>query len=663
MSSPTRNVDDFLIREIVLTHDPGDQQQLDPDLLLNLVEAIFSRMTENPIDFDQDTLFDYDLSASKEPVCRTIYKVSNEMLACCVGGEDLHRSTLQILEMLGPFRWDAKMVVALASFVRSYGVFWLVLQLQSENALSLLLAVVRRIPSTVTFMRPRFKALNLLVGTILRLTRLLISYESWSTMHEMVDNQDREITRSRICLACYWICRSLLVCFSQIADLRNFSLESSDRAVVAAWGLYSLGNKLSCFCIDLGECIHRCQQQIERRLYEKLLCVFKEKGDDNQKALRAFFSWQDEFPFKDSSSKKIGILELKSKIVLLLITKPDLLPLDKAYFLVQQTTGAEDCVVLWIPVSSTNGWSSAAKTSFEFFSSRVPWLSVRRPWSLHPAVVSFFRQEWGFGDDPVLVVLNEDGLVSNTNAMDVVWIWGARAFPFTSEREKELWEQANWTVGLLVGGISPLLSQWIEQGRNLCIYGSDNIDWIRNFSKKIKKIRALGFDLEAVYVGCKNPGENVRNIMHTIDQEDLSSSITFSSVDFFWFRLETLKISIGQQGQAGRCDEIEARVGELLDSGSKDGWGVIGKGWSKDVVMLEQGVLEQGLEALQMWRGNETVTGLAGALRAALEGPGDGRGCRHDEVVEYEEGLAEKTKICGQCRVPMEKFVVYKCEA
>ncbi|KAG6398754.1 hypothetical protein SASPL_140223 [Salvia splendens] len=487
-SSPTRNVDDFLIREIVLTHDPDDQQQLDPDLLLTLVEAIFSCMTENPIDFDQDTFFDYDLSASEEPVCRTI------------------------------------------------------------------------------------------------------SVEA------------------------YWC---------------------SDRAVVAAWGLYSLGNKLSCLCNDLGECIDTCQQQIERRLYEKLLHVFKEKGD-NQKALHAFFSWQDEFPFKDYSSKKIGILELKSKIVLLLITKPDLLPLDKAYFLVQQTTGAEDCVVLWTPVLSTNG-----------------------PWSLHPAVVSFFKQEWGLGDDPVLVVLNEDGLVSNTNAMDMVWIWGPRAFPFTSEREKVLWEQANRTVGLLVDGISPLLSQWIEQGRNLCIYGSDNIDWIRNFSKKIKKIQALGFDLEAVYVRCKNPGENVRSIIHTIDQEDLSSSITLSSVDFFWFRLETLKRSIGQQGRAGRCDEIAARVGELLDSGSKDGWGVIGKGWSKDVVMLEQGVLEQGLEALQMWRGNETVTGLAGAL----EGPGDGRGCKHDEVVEYEEGLAEKTKICGSCRVPMEKFVVYKCEA
>lgn len=198
----------------------------------------------------------------------------------------------------------------------------------------------------------------------------------------------------------------------------------------------------------------------------------------------------------------------------------------------------------------------------------------------------------------------------------------------------------------------------IEQGRNLCIYGSDNIDWIRKFSKKIKKIRALGIDLEAVYVGCKNPGENVKSIIHTIDQEDLSSSITFSSVDFFWFRLETLKRSIGQQDRTSRCDEIVARVGELLDLGSKGGWGVIGRGWSTDVVMLGPEVLE----ALQTWRGNVEEMGFAGALLAAIEARVDGGICRQDEVVEYEEGLVEKAKICGSCRMPMEKFVVYKCE-
>lgn len=147
------------------------------------------------------------------------------MLVRCNGGENLHRNTLEILEMLGCYRWDAKMVVALASFMQSYGLFWLILQLKSGNGLASHLAIVKQIPSTITSLKPMFKALNLLVGTVLRLTRLLISYESLSVKHELVDDEDREITRSKIYLASYWTCRSLLVCSSQFADLRALSLE------------------------------------------------------------------------------------------------------------------------------------------------------------------------------------------------------------------------------------------------------------------------------------------------------------------------------------------------------------------------------------------------------------------------------------------------------
>lgn len=367
-----------------------------------------------------------------------------------------------------------------------------------------------------------------------------------------------------------------------------------------------------------------------------------------------------------------------------------MLPLDKAFFLVQQTRSSDSCVVLWVPISSLNEWGPAEKTSFEFFSDRVPWLSVRRPWSLNLSVVKFITQEWSFWEDPILVVVDEQGLVANTNAMDMVWIWGPKAFPFSSSRERELWEQADWTVDLMINGISPLLSEWVkiclnfslfkqcidsylvslfyvifkvEQGRNLCIYGSDNMDWIRKLNDKIKKIRSSGIHLEAAYVGCKNPGENVRGIIHTIDQEGLSSSMTFNGVDFFWFRLETLKRSVGQQDRTSRCDEIAARVRELLEMESRDGWAVIGRGSSRDAVRLDLEVLEQGLESLHSWRENVTEMGLGGALTAALEARVDGERCRDDEVVAYEEGLIEKTKICGSCKNPMEKFVCFKCDA
>ena len=43
----------------------------------------------------------------------------------------------------------------------------------------------------------------------------------------------------------------------------------------------------------------------------------------------------------------------------------------------------------------------------------------------------------------------------------------------------------------------------VEEGRNICIYGSENLDWIREFSAKMKEIKDAGAQLEMIYVGQK----------------------------------------------------------------------------------------------------------------------------------------------------------------
>lgn len=61
-----------------------------------------------------------------------------------------------------------------------------------------------------------------------------------------------------------------------------------------------------------------------------------------------------------------------------------------------------------------------------------------------------------------MVVLSTDGVVTNLNATDMVWLWGAKAFPFSASREKELWEQENRILQLLIHGIDPLLTNWVS---------------------------------------------------------------------------------------------------------------------------------------------------------------------------------------------------------
>lgn len=82
MASSTMNDDDFLMREIMLTHDPDDRCHLDSSLLLSLVEATLTCSGDKATVLDQELdITDIDLSASEaEPTSRVIYKISHEVV-------------------------------------------------------------------------------------------------------------------------------------------------------------------------------------------------------------------------------------------------------------------------------------------------------------------------------------------------------------------------------------------------------------------------------------------------------------------------------------------------------------------------------------------------------------------------------------------------------
>jgi hypothetical protein len=80
---------------------------------------------------------------------------------------------------------------------------------------------------------------------------------------------------------------------------------------------------------------------------------------------------------------------------------------------------------------------------------------------LYAAVVNYIKQEWDYKNVPLIVVLDSKGMVSKSNAMDMVFIWGATAYPFSTSKEKELWDEENWTLKLLLDEIDPLLTTWV----------------------------------------------------------------------------------------------------------------------------------------------------------------------------------------------------------
>nr|TKR66297.1 hypothetical protein D5086_0000313740 [Populus alba] len=112
---------------------------------------------------------------------------------------------------------------------------------------------------------------------------------------------------------------------------------------------------------------------------------FEEVHPDNQDVLGILLAAKDELPLKNSSTQdKLGVSEMKGKVVLLLVSKAELLPQEGLLLLLDRTYDhpyhkkLEGCYeIVWISISDT--WTDAERDIFDVLSNSLPWYSVRRP--------------------------------------------------------------------------------------------------------------------------------------------------------------------------------------------------------------------------------------------------------------------------------------------
>ncbi|PON42302.1 Sieve element occlusion [Parasponia andersonii] len=672
-------LEDILTKKLLLSHDP-DGRHLDSEQLLHALENImlYATLSEGrDLQLDANAekeVTDIEVVGFEEPLAHTINKISHEILCKCPAEGNLHERTMFLFDLLGNYRWDAKAVLVLAAFAKSYGEFWLLMQLYPRNPLALSVATLKQLPSDLSTFKRRFKALSLLMKTVVDLTKCVIKFECLPLSHVKLNKEAKSITELNIYSAVYWIIRSILTCSYQIRDLKATTpVQYSDSSTIATWELSSLVHRLKGICSHLRQQVEECSQQTESKLFQRLLNIFKEDHNENQEVLRMLFAFRDDFPLIDSSSKaKFGLTELKDKVVIFLISKPGLLTIEESLLLVQQTYDSPHNKILegsyeivWIPISESNSWTDAEKKSFRILSHSLPWYSVKQPWSLNSAAVTFIKQAWNYRDDPLMVVLDSRGNVSNLNAIDMVFIWGAKAYPFSDSMEKELWQEQNLTLQLLVDEIDPLLTKWVEEDRCICIYGSDSTDWILELNSKVKEIRNSGVQLEMVYVGTRNPSEHVKNNIISLLQERnprSQFSLSLTKMRFFWLRLESIIRSKLRVGYLVETDHVLREASSLVDM-NDDGksWVVMGKGSSNDIVRVEGSKFMECLNNFLGWEKDVGKLGFLGAFRIALE---RAEPCGHFKVIRYgeeEEEEAEKDmEVCEKCGLPVKKFVIYK---
>lgn len=154
---------------------------------------------------------------------------------------------------------------------------------------------------------------------------------------------------------------------------------------------------------------------------------------------------------------------LKRKNVLLLISGLDISH-DELFILEQSYTEskAHAYEIVWIPVIDRSvQWTEAMEVKLETLKASMPWYSVHHPSIIGNAVSKFLIDDWHYRGKPMLVVLDPQGKVLSPNAIHMMWIWQSQAFPFTSIREEDLWEQETWRLELLVSGIDQKILDWV----------------------------------------------------------------------------------------------------------------------------------------------------------------------------------------------------------
>ncbi|XP_052205367.1 protein SIEVE ELEMENT OCCLUSION B-like [Diospyros lotus] len=676
--------DSAMLNQIQTIHAP-DGREIDVKPLLHVIENIMNHSGPTAkvsqgqlVDAIEEKVFHDGLGEMLELVSHTINKISCEMSCKCLGGSDAHATTLAIFHLLASYTWEAKVVIALAAFAVNYGEFWLVAQLYLTNPLAKSVGLLKQLPEILErgdSLKPKFEAFTTLIQAMLDVTACIVEFNELPAQYIAPDTPALLTAKGHIPVAVYWTIRSIVACASQMMNLVGMGHEYI-ASTTEAWELSSLAHKLSNIHSHLQKQLALCYQHVDENrhieAYQTLVRLFETPHIDNTKILRALiYAREDQLPLIDGSTKRrVSIDVLRRKIVLLFISDLDLAQ-DEIFILQQMYTDARQnptrdesqYEVVWLPVvDRSTPWDSEKQTRFETLQAMMPWYSVFHPSQLDPAVVKYIKEAWHFNKKLLLVVLDPQGRVVNHNAIHMLLIWGSLAFPFTSLREEGLWKEETWRMDLLADSVHPSLFNWITEGKYICLYGGEDLEWIRRFTVSLKAVaKSANIPLEILYVGKSNRREKIQRINSIISAEQLSHIMPDVTLNwFFWVRLESMWHSKMQHSKSPDTDTIVQEIVKMLSfDGGDQGWAVISRS-SEEMAKANADVMLKSLARFDQWRGRAAEVGFVPALNENLQ---DLRSPHHCNrlILPSTAGKIPERVVCAECGRPMEKFFMYRC--
>lgn len=719
MPSSSVSVDDTKILNQIQASHAHDTRKVDVKPILDVIEDIFHRAKPTTL---ADLIVDgaHDLSDVLEAkmggvtagpngnmlgaLAATIQKVCCEFTCKCAGG-DGHASTMAILNMLGNYSWDAKVVIALAAFAVTYGELWLVMLLSDTNPLARSIAVLKQTPEISEIkgvLKPQFKPLNDLIKVMVDVAKSLIEFRLLPSKYISPDDVLLATSFNQIAITTYWTIRSVVAAGAQIAT--SFGIGGTTSAT-EAWDLSSLAHKETSLHDHLVQRLRICYEFIEEKKREEafnnLVLLFKTPQKDNVRVLKSLiYAREDTQPLVQIiTRKRVGnilspIIEyihdpfhhdyhhgikqvhfdvLRGKTVLLLISDLDLIDeelivLDKMYKEAKKGKNGLEYEIVWLPVvDRTITWAKEHETKFKELQYKMSWYTLFHPSLLDVASIRFIKEVWGFAKKPVIVSLDSAGKVVSENALHMILIWGNSAYPFTTIKEEELWKKQIWRLDFVVDAIHPEFPKWISQGDiHICLFGGENIEWIRKFTTSMKEHSSkIGIKIELVYVGKHNAKEVVKKIMEVVNSEKLAHTLPdLTQVWYFWTRLESMLYSKMHHGKNLENDTIVKEVMSVLSfDGGDQGWGCIGSGSKTEIVKGKGEVILSCFSRNKEWEERHKKVGFLAAFFEFIqtEFKQSSHHCNRLVLPSIEGAGVPKVVTCADCGRPMEKYILYRC--
>ncbi|XP_050377785.1 protein SIEVE ELEMENT OCCLUSION B-like [Argentina anserina] len=683
----SKSDDTALVRQIRETHTPGRSHLVDVKPILHVIDEIFNRSSVGTdggilLGTHVDSLEDRTSSLSYDVLLQglsyLIQKIYIEIGRQCLNGADVHVSTMELLRFLSNYSWEAKVVLSLAAFSIYYGEFWLVVQLCTTDPLAKPLAILKQLSDLIEHaasVKPQLEAIDNLIKAITKVTKRIVEYADMVKLQSQYVSEDQPplmTAMAHIPAAAYWVIRGILACASHISILTGGRYEYV-ASTTEVWELSSLAHKLNNIDGHLTSELETCRRHIVEKTYDEdyknLIHLFRSLHLDNMKNLRALISHKDDIqPLVIGRSQvKISLEVLRRKHVLLLITDlslsyEEILILELIYK-DQQNRGDFEYEFVWLPIVDAAVWDEAKKDRFEDLKSKMPWYAVHDPLIIEPPVIKFIRDYWHFDKKMIIVSLDPQGRVYSENAVHMLWIWGNLAFPFSDEKETALWNAESWRLELVTDSIDPEILNWMDQKKYICLFGSDDIEWIRRFTERAKDVaKRAEIPLELVYAGRSTATkEKIRKLNRLIDAEKLSHTWSdYTRTWFFWSRLDSMRCSKAKQHKTIDNDDILREVMSLLSyDGSDQGWVMLWRG-SADTVRGNGHLTSTTLDDFETWRLAAAELGFLPELKKQLKLRHQPHHCTRLIIPGFGPDIPDKV-VCTECGREMEKFFMFRC--